>query len=89
MNAVDTLRAAACALSHRPDLAHAPALAGLLYNRADDMERNITLWQSAGQDVPALVDKHYGMYLVVAAAVLVDPHNSAELPAPSPKQTKP
>jgi hypothetical protein len=71
VNVFDTLRAAANALSDRIDLAHAPALAGLLQNRADDMERNITIWQRTGQDVPALVEKHYGVYLTVARAVLL------------------
>jgi hypothetical protein len=52
MNVADTLRAAAHALSDWADLVHAPALAGLLQNRADDMERNIALWRRAGQDVP-------------------------------------
>lgn len=71
MNSADTLRAAARALSDRTDLAHAPALAGLLHNRADDMERNIALWRGAQQDIPALVDSHYGAYLTVAKAVLL------------------
>jgi hypothetical protein len=71
MNVVDTLRAAAEALRDRTDLAHAPALAGLLHNRADDMEHNIALWQRAGQDVPDLVEKYYGVYLTVARAVLL------------------
>jgi hypothetical protein len=70
MNVADTLRAAAQALSDRTDLKHAPALAGLLHNRADDMERNIAVWRCAGQDVPALVEKHYGVYLAVAGVVL-------------------
>lgn len=70
MNAVDTLKAAAQALNDWTDLAHAPALAGLLNNRADDMQHNIALWRRTGQDVPALIDKYYGMYLAVAAAVL-------------------
>ena len=72
MTVFDTLRAAAHALGDRTDRAHAPALAGLLQNRADDMERNFAIWQGAGQDVPALVDKYYGVYLTVATAVLVD-----------------
>ena len=74
MNVPDTLRTAAQALSDRPGLAHAPALAGLLQNRADDMERNIAVWQRSGQDVPLLVERHYGVYLDVARAVLFDPH---------------
>jgi hypothetical protein len=72
----DTLRAAAHALSTRSDLAHAPALAGLLHNRADDMERNMVLWGRTGQDVTALVDKYYGVYLSIARAILVDPRYS-------------
>jgi hypothetical protein len=71
MNGADTLRAAARALSNRTDLAHAPALAGLLHNRAEDMERNIALWRHAQQDIPALVDSHYGAYLTVAKTVLL------------------
>ena len=71
MNGADTLRAAARALSDRTDLAHAPALAGLLHNRADDMERNIALWRGAQRDIPTLVDSHYGAYLTVAKAVLL------------------
>jgi hypothetical protein len=73
MNVPDTLRTAAQALSDRPGLAHAPALAGLLQNRADDMEDNIAIWQRTGQDVPLLVERHYGVYLDVARAVLFDP----------------
>jgi hypothetical protein len=65
------LRAAARVLSDRTDLAHAPALAGLLHNRADDMERNITLWRHVHQDIPALVESHYGTYLTVAKTVLL------------------
>jgi hypothetical protein len=71
MNGTDTLRAAARALSDRADLAHAPALAGLLHNRADDMERNIALWRHAQQDIHALVKSYYGTYLTVAKAVLL------------------
>jgi hypothetical protein len=85
MNGPDTLRAAARALSTRTDLAHAPALTGLLQNRADDMERNIGIWRRTGQDVPALVDKYYGVYLTVARAVLLDPCYSHDCPTPSPK----
>lgn len=73
MNVADTLRAAAHALSDRADLAHAPALAGLLRNRADDMEHNIALWRRTGRDVPLLVEKYYGVYLAVAQTVLFDP----------------
>ena len=73
MNGPDTLRAAARALSTRTDLAHAPALAGLLQNRADDMERNIAIWRRTGQDVPVLVEMYYGVYLHVARTVLFDP----------------
>ena len=72
MNVPDTLRAAAHALNSRTDVAHAPALAGLLQHRADDMERNFVIWQGAGQDAPALADKYYGVYLTVAKAVLHD-----------------
>jgi hypothetical protein len=70
MNGADTLRAAARALSDRTDLAHAPALAGLLHNRADDMERNISLWRHPHQDIHTLVENHYGTYLTVAKAIL-------------------
>ena len=73
MNVADTLRAAAHALGGRPDLAHGPALAGLLQNRADDMERNVALWRRAGQDVSVLVERYYGVYLAVARTVLADP----------------
>ena len=73
MDVVETLRAAAQALNGCPDLVHGPALAGLLQNRADDMERNIALWRGAGQDVSVLVERHYGVYLAVARAVLVPP----------------
>ncbi len=84
MTVFDTLRAAAHALSDRSDRGYAPALAGLLQNRADDMEGNIAIWQRTGQDIPALVEKHYGVYLAVARAVLFDPRylNSA---VPSPQ----
>jgi hypothetical protein len=78
MDIAETLRAAAQALSDRPDLAHAPALAGLLQNRADDMERNIMIWRRAGQDVPVLVESHYGVYLDVAKTVLFDPRYSLD-----------
>ena len=87
MNAVDVLRTAARVVSCGADLTRpsAHALAGLLRNRADDMERNIALWQRTGQDVPALVNKHYGVYLSVAMAVLLGltrgddaPRSSAE-----------
>lgn len=84
MNAPDTLRAAAHTLSDRTDVAHAPALAGLLQNRADDMERNFAIWQGAGQDVPALVDKYYGVYLTVAKAVLLDRSDGLDRTAPPP-----
>ena len=66
MNVFDTLRAAAHVLSDRTDRAHARALAGLLHNRADDMEGNIALWRRTGRDVPALVEKYYGVYLTVS-----------------------
>jgi hypothetical protein len=85
MDVPDTLRAAAHALSDRTDLAHAPALAGLLHNRADDMERNIAVWRRTGQDVAALIEKYYGVYLTVARAVLLDPRYSHDCPTPSPK----
>ena len=82
MSGPDVLRAAAHAVGDRTGLAHAPArgLAGLLYNRADDMERNMAVWGCAGQDVAALVDKYYGVYLGVARAVLVDPRYSYAAP---------
>ena len=85
MDVADTLRAAAQALSDRPDLAHAPALAGLLQNRADDMERNIAIWRRTGQDVPVLVERHYGVYLDVARTVLFDPLYSLDRTASFPK----
>jgi hypothetical protein len=85
MNVADTLRAAAHVLSDRTHVAHAPALAGLLQNRADDMERNFAIWQGAGQDVPTLVDKYYGVYLTVARAVLLDRGYGLDRTAPSPK----
>lgn len=72
MNAdpVAMLRTAAQALGY-VERAHAPALVGLLLNRADDMERNIAAWRRAGQDVAALVNQHYGVYLTTAVAVLL------------------
>ncbi len=72
MDLPDTLRAAAHALSDRTDLEHATALAGLLQNRADDMESNIAIWRRTGQDVPALIAKYYGVYLTAARTVLSD-----------------
>jgi hypothetical protein len=84
MNVFDTLRAAAHVLSDRTDRAHARALAGLLHNRADDMEGNIALWRRTGRDVPALVEKYYGVYLTVARAVLFDPRY-LDCAAPSPQ----
>jgi hypothetical protein len=87
MNVADTLRAAAHALSTRADLVHAPALAGLLQNRADDMERNIALWRRTGQDVPVLVDKYYGTYLAVAKAVLFDPRYGLDRTASFPQMS--
>jgi hypothetical protein len=71
MNVPDTLRAAAHALSDRTDLAHGPALAGLLHNRADDMERNVAVWQRTGQDVAALIEKYYGVYLTPFSSIHV------------------
>lgn len=89
MNVPDTLRAAAHALSDRTDLAHAIALAGLLQNRADDMERNIAIWRRTGQDVPALIEKYYGVYLTVAQAVLSDPGYGLTCTAPSADELEP
>jgi len=83
MDLADTLRAAAQALGDCPGLAHAAALAGLLHNRADDMDRNITIWQRTGQDVPVLVETYYGVYLDVARAVLLDPRYVADCTVPS------
>ena len=80
MNGPDMLRAAAHALSDRTELDHAPALAGLLHNRADDMERNIVIWRCTGQDVPALVRKHYGVYLTVARTVLTQSFRVVKTP---------
>jgi hypothetical protein len=85
MNVADTLRAAAQALSDRTDLAHAPALAGLLQNRADDMECNIAIWRRTGQDVPVLVERHYGVYLAVARAVLFGPRYGLDRSASFPR----
>jgi len=85
MNVADTLRAAAQALGARPDLAHAPALAGLLENRADDMERNIVVWKRAGQNVSVLAERHYGVYLAVARTILSDPHYDLDSTASFPK----
>jgi hypothetical protein len=70
MNAPDTLRAAAHLLNNRTNLKIVAALAGLLQNCADDIERNIVIWRRAGQDVPALVEKYYGVYLTVAKTVV-------------------
>ena len=72
MDVPDMLRAAAHVLRDHAELDHGPALAGLLQNRAGDMERNIVIWRRTGQDVPALVEKHYGVYLTVARTVLAD-----------------
>ncbi len=72
MSGLDVLRAAVRALSERADLPQGPALAGLLQNRADDMAWNMAVWGCTGQDVAALVDQYYGVYLSVARAVLVD-----------------
>ena len=85
MNFADTLRAAAQALSNRPDLAHAPAQAGLLQNRANDMEDNIVVWKCAGQHVSDLVEKHYGVYLAVARAILFDPRYGIDRSAAFPQ----
>ena len=85
MNHADTLRAAAHALSDRVDLPHAPALAGLLQNRAQEMEHNITLWQRTGQDIPTLVETYYGVYLTVARAALRPRHDSADRTKPLPQ----
>jgi hypothetical protein len=80
INAADTLRAAAHTLSERNDLKHANALAGLLQNRADDMEHNIAIWRCTKQDVPALIEKHYDIYLTVATAVLLYPRSTSPAP---------
>ncbi len=77
INAPDTLRAAAHTLSGRKDLKHANALAGLLQNRADDMEHNIAIWRCTKRDVPTLIEKHYGIYLTVATAVLLHPRTTS------------
>lgn len=82
MDVPDTLKAAAHQLSECTDREHAPALAGLLQNRADDMERNIVIWRRTGQDTPALIMKYYGVYLTVARAVLSDPRYGLTGPAP-------
>jgi hypothetical protein len=87
VNVADTLRAAAHALSDRADLVHAPALAGLLQNRADDMECDIALWRRTGQDVPVLVNKYYGVYLAVAKAVLFVPRYGLDCTASFPKMS--
>jgi hypothetical protein len=70
MNGPETLRAAAHVLSTRHEKERANALAGLLHNRARDMENNIAIWRCTGQDVAALIGKHYGVYLAVARAIL-------------------
>jgi hypothetical protein len=80
MNGPDTLRAAAHALRDRVELEHGPALAGLLHNRADEMERNIVIWRRTGQDVPALVEKHYGVYLTAARTVLTHDVRAVKMP---------
>jgi hypothetical protein len=87
VNVGDTLRAAAHALSDRADLVHAPALAGLLQNRADDMECDIALWRRTGQDVRVLVDKYYGVYLAVAKAVLFGPRYGLDCTASFPQMS--
>lgn len=81
MNVPDTLRAAAHALNDHTDREQATALAGLLQNRADDMERNIAIWRRAGQDTSALIMKYYGVYLTVARGVLSDPRYGLTYPA--------
>jgi hypothetical protein len=43
------------------------------------MERNIAIWRCAGQDIPALIAKYYGVYLTVARAVLSDPGYGLDL----------
>jgi hypothetical protein len=80
MNDPDTLRAAAHALRDRAELEHGPALAGLLHNRADEMEHNIIIWRRTEQDVSALVEKHYGVYLTAARTVLT--HNARAVKTP-------
>jgi hypothetical protein len=65
------LLAAAAALDQRTDIAHGPALAGLLRNRAEDMRRKIVLWGRTGKDVGALVERDYGIYLAVAQIIEV------------------
>jgi hypothetical protein len=40
----------------------------------------MAFWGCARQDVAALVDKYYGVYLSVARAVLVDPRYSYAAP---------
>jgi hypothetical protein len=88
MNGPDMLRAAAHALSDHAELDHAPALAGLLHNRAVDMERNIALWRRTGQDVLALVEKHYGVYLTVARTVLADSIRAVKTPETITSRTR-
>jgi hypothetical protein len=85
MTGPHTLRAAARALSDRTGSAHGPALAGLLHNRADDMEGNISLWRLTDQDVAGLIDKYYGVYLTVANAVLLDPRYGLDCTEASPQ----
>jgi hypothetical protein len=80
MNGPDTLRAAAHALRDCAGLGHGSALAGLLHNRADDMERNIINWRRTGQDVSALVEKHYGVYLTAARTVLTHSARAVKTP---------
>ena len=80
MNVPDMLRAAAHALRDRAELDHGLTLAGLLQNRADDMERNTVIWRRTGQDVPVLVEKHYGVYLTIARTVLTDRVRAVKTP---------
>ena len=80
MNVPDMLRAAAYALRDRTELDHGPTLAGLLQNRADDMERNTVIWRRTGQDVPVLVEKYYGVYLTIARTVLADSVRAVKTP---------
>jgi len=44
------------------------------------MERNIALWRRTEQDVPALVEKHYGVYLTVARTVFAENVRAVKTP---------
>jgi hypothetical protein len=51
------------------------------------MEHNIAVWECAGQHVSNLVEKHYGVYLAVARAILFDPRYGLDHSAPFPQSS--